>query len=64
MSLLPPPGMRDIGILFIHPLTTAAKLLGPGGATARIAENHPLKQQLLVVIFSGDGRIHRESASD
>jgi len=56
--------MRDIGILFIHPLTTAAKLLGPGGATARIAENHPLKQQLLVVIFSGDGRIHRESASD
>jgi hypothetical protein len=30
-------------ILFIHLLTTAAKLLGPGGAKAIIAENLLLK---------------------
>jgi len=31
--------MKDMVILFIHLLTTAAKLLGPGGVKAIIAEN-------------------------
>jgi transposase InsO family protein len=44
--------MKDMIILFIHLLTTAAKLLGPGGAKAIIAENLLLKQQLLVVTRS------------
>ena len=44
--------MKEIVILFIHLLTTAAKLLGPGGAKAIIAENLLLKQQLLVVTRS------------
>jgi hypothetical protein len=44
--------MKDMIILFIHLLTTAAKLLGPGGAKAVIAENLLLKQQLLVVTRS------------
>jgi putative transposase len=39
-------------ILFIHLLTTGAKLLDPGGAKAIIAENLLLKQQLLVVTRS------------
>ena len=39
-------------ILFIHLLTTTAKLLGKGGAKAIIAENFLLKQQLLVVTCS------------
>jgi hypothetical protein len=41
--------MKDIVILLAHLLTTVAKLLGPGGAKAIIAENLLLKQQLLVV---------------
>jgi len=44
--------MKDMVILFIHLLTTAAKLLGPGGAKSIIAENLLLKQQLLVATRS------------
>jgi len=44
--------MKDIAILMVHLLTTVAKLLGPGGAKAVIAENLLLKQQLLVVTRS------------
>jgi len=44
--------MKDIVILMVHLLTTVAKLLGPGGAKAVIAENLLLKQQLLVVTRS------------
>ena len=44
--------MKDIYILLIHLLTSVAKLLGPGGAKAIIAENLLLKQQLLVVTRS------------
>jgi hypothetical protein len=44
--------MKDMVILFIHLLNTTAKLLGPGGAKAVIAENLLLKQQLLVVTQS------------
>jgi hypothetical protein len=44
--------MKDIVILLAHLLTTVAKLLGPGGAKAIIAENFLLKQQLLVVTRS------------
>lgn len=41
--------MKDLFILLFHLLTTAAKLLGPGGAKAVVAENLLLKQQLLIV---------------
>ena len=44
--------MKDIFILLVHLLTTVAKLLGPGGTKAVIAENLLLKQQLLVVTRS------------
>jgi putative transposase len=44
--------MMDIVILLVHLLTTVAKLLGPGGAKAIIAENLLLKQQLLVITRS------------
>jgi hypothetical protein len=44
--------MKDMIILFIHLLTTTAKLLGPGGAKPIIAENLLLKQQLLAVTRS------------
>jgi putative transposase len=36
-------------LLLAHLLTTVARLLGPGGANAVIAENLLLKQQLLVI---------------
>ena len=49
---LPCTTMKDMSILFIHLLTTGAKLLGPGGAEAIIAENLLLKQQLLLVTRS------------
>jgi hypothetical protein len=41
--------MKDLLILLSHLLTTIAKLLGPGGAKAVIADNLLMKQQLLVM---------------
>ena len=44
--------MKDTFILLVHLLTTVAKLLGPGGTKAVIAENLLLKQQVLVITRS------------
>lgn len=41
--------MKDIFLIVIHLAVTAAKLLGPGGMRAVIAENVLLKQQLIVL---------------
>ena len=40
--------MKDLLILLAHLLTTIAKLLGPGGAKAVVADSLIMKQQLLV----------------
>lgn len=41
--------MKNVLLLLIHLSTVVAKLLGPGGIKGIIAENLPLKQQLLAV---------------
>jgi shikimate 5-dehydrogenase len=41
--------MKDLLVLAIHLITTIAKLMGPGGARAIVAESLFMKQQLLVV---------------
>ena len=41
--------MKDIVLVVIHLGVTAAKLLGPGGMRAVVAENVLLKQQLIVL---------------
>jgi putative transposase len=41
--------MKDLLVLLAHLLTTVAKLLGPGGARAVVADNLLMKQQLLVI---------------
>ena len=41
--------MKDLIILLIHLLATIAKLLGPGGAKAVVADSLLMKQQLLVI---------------
>ena len=41
--------MRDIVLIIIHLTVTAAKLFGPGGVRALVAENLLLKQQLIVL---------------
>ena len=41
--------MKDQLILLAHLLTTIAKLLGPSGARAVVADNLLMKQQLLVI---------------
>ena len=41
--------MRDLAILFIHLLTTIARLMRPGGARAVVAESLLLKHQLVVL---------------
>jgi putative transposase len=41
--------MKDLLILLAHLLTTAAKLLGPGGARTIVADSLLMKQQLLVI---------------
>jgi len=41
--------MKDLLILLIHLLTTIARLIGPGGVKAVVADSLLLKQQLLVM---------------
>ena len=41
--------MKDLLILLAHLLTTLAKLLGPGGTRAVVADSLLMKQQLLVI---------------
>ena len=38
--------MKDVLTLALHLLTTIAKLIGPGGARAVVADSLPLKQHL------------------
>ena len=41
--------MRDLAVLFLHLLTTVARLTGPGGARALVAESVLVKHQLLIL---------------
>ncbi|MGB5258947.1 MAG: integrase core domain-containing protein [Gammaproteobacteria bacterium] len=41
--------MKNLLVLLVHLLTTIAKLLGPGGAKAIVADSLLMKQQLLVI---------------
>ena len=41
--------MRDLAILFVHLLATIAKMMGPGGARAVVAESLLVKHQLMIV---------------
>jgi putative transposase len=41
--------MRELVILFLHLLATVARLAGPGGARAVVAESLLVKQQLLIL---------------
>jgi hypothetical protein len=41
--------MKDLLELITHLLSTIAKLLGPGGARAVVADSLLMKQQLLII---------------
>ncbi len=41
--------MRDLAVLFLHLLVTVARLVGPGGARAVVAESVLVKQQVLIL---------------
>jgi hypothetical protein len=41
--------VRDLAVLFLHVLTTVARLAGPGGARAVVAESVLVKHQLLIL---------------
>jgi len=41
--------MKDLPVLLAYLLTTLAKLLGPGGAKAIVADGLLMKQQVLIV---------------
>jgi hypothetical protein len=41
--------VRDLTVLFLHLLTTVARLAGPGGARALVAESVLVKHQLLIL---------------
>jgi hypothetical protein len=47
--------MRDLAVLFLHILATLARLAGPGGASAVVAESVLVKQQLLILNRSRRG---------
>jgi hypothetical protein len=42
------PGVRDLAVLLLHLLATVARLAGPGGARAVVAESVLVKHQLLI----------------
>ena len=44
--------MKDLLLVLVHFLTAVARLLGPGGAKALVAENLLIKQQLLILTRS------------
>jgi hypothetical protein len=48
--------MRNLIVLFIHFITTLARLLGPGGVRSLVAESLLLKHQLLIGIALGNDR--------
>ena len=41
--------MHELVVLFLHLLATVARLAGPGGARAVVAESLLVKQQLLIL---------------
>src|SRR2546426_6576088 len=41
--------MRDLAVLFLHLLATVARLAGPGGVRAAVAESVLVKHQLLIL---------------
>jgi hypothetical protein len=41
--------MRDLAVLVLHLLATVARLAGPGGVRAVVAESVLVKQQLLML---------------
>jgi hypothetical protein len=41
--------MKDLLLMLAHLSTTLAKLLGPGGAKAIVADSLLMKQQLLII---------------
>ena len=41
--------MRDLAVRFLHLLATVARLAGPGGARAVVAESVLVKHQLLIL---------------
>src|SRR2546428_14152073 len=41
--------MRDLAVLFIHLITTVARLAGPGGARSVVAESVLVKHQLRIL---------------
>jgi hypothetical protein len=41
--------VRDLAVLFLHRLATDARLAGPGGARAVVAESVLVKHQLLIL---------------
>jgi len=56
--------MRDLAVLFIYPITTVARLTGPGGARSVVAESVLVKQQLLILNRTALGRIAVLVAAD
>ncbi len=42
--------MRDLAILFIHLLTTIAKLMSSGGARTLVAESLLVRHQLVILM--------------
>lgn len=50
--------MKDLLVLLVHLLTTLAKLLGPGGTRAVVADSLLMKQQLLVLSGSRRRGLH------
>ncbi len=55
--------MRDLLVLLVHFLTTLARLLGPGGTRAVIAETLVIKHQL-VILYRARHRAPNLTAAD
>ena len=53
--------MRTFLLLLLHLVTTVAKLIGPGGAKALVAESLLLKHQLLIVNRTRQRAVHSKN---
>ena len=54
--------MRDLAVLFLLLLATVARLVGPGGARAVVAESVLVKHQLLILNRSRPTRPHASTS--
>jgi hypothetical protein len=56
--------MRGLAVLFLHLLATVARLAGPGGARAVVAESVLVKQQRLILWLANSQSCRKDARTN